>query len=73
MPIFEIIVVLVICAFFTVFFYGLWLVENDIRYIQAMSYLNILYCLAKTKTEEEVIGYIQQVLVSTKNGTTLVD
>lgn len=29
MPIFEIIVVLVICAFFTVFFYGLWLVEND--------------------------------------------
>jgi len=29
MPIFEIIVVLVICAFFTVFFYGLWLVEAD--------------------------------------------
>jgi len=47
--------------------------KEDIRYTQAMSYLNILYCLAKTKTEEEVIGYIQQVLVSTKNGTTLVD
>ena len=29
MPIFEIIVVIVVCAFFTVFFYGLWLVEND--------------------------------------------
>lgn len=47
--------------------------KEDIRYTQAMSYLNILYCLAKTKTEEEVIGYIQQVLVSTKNGTILVD
>lgn len=29
MYIFETIVVLLICAFFTVFFYGLWLVEND--------------------------------------------
>ena len=29
MYIFETIVVLVICAFFTVFFYGLWLVEAD--------------------------------------------
>lgn len=29
MPIFEIIVVLVICAFFSAFFYGLWLLEND--------------------------------------------
>lgn len=42
--------------------------KEDIRYTQAMSYLNILYCLAKSKTEE-AIGYIQQVLVSTKNGT----
>lgn len=29
MYIFETIVVIVVCAFFTVFFYGLWLVEND--------------------------------------------
>ena len=29
MYIFETIVLLVICGFFTVFFYGLWLVEND--------------------------------------------
>lgn len=41
--------------------------KEDIRYTQAMSYLNILYCLAKTKTEEEVIGYIQKILIGTKN------
>lgn len=29
MYIFETIVVLVICAFFSAFFYGLWLIEND--------------------------------------------
>ena len=29
MYIFETIVLLVICGFFTVFFYGLWLVETD--------------------------------------------
>ncbi len=29
MGIFEIILLLVICGFFTVFFYGLWLLEDD--------------------------------------------
>jgi hypothetical protein len=34
---------------------------------QAMSWLNVQFCLAKTKTEEEVIKYIQQVFLKKEN------
>lgn len=34
---------------------------------QAMSWLNVKFCLAQTKTEEEVIKHIQKVLINSKD------